>query len=119
LEIILKDQAEKGVYSYHNKENYRSLVEYQLIKDDLAQQCAEVALRVWNGLGCRDAGRVDLRMNKSGAINFIEINPLAGLSAANSDLPIMARLAGITYPELIEMIINAALKRISAKVNFC
>jgi len=68
-------------------------------------------LKVWKALGAKDAGRVDLKADRNGRICFLEVNPLAGLHPVHSDLPILARLAGTDYQTLLEMIVNAALKR--------
>lgn len=111
LEIILKENAQKDVYSYVNKEFCEELVEYRLAHDDEAERAAETALRSWTALGCRDAGRVDLRSDGSGVPNFIEVNPLAGIHPLHSDLPIMCTLAGIPYDALIGSIMESARKR--------
>ena len=112
MEVHLKENAEKDVYSYVNKENCEELVEYRLANDPMAQMAQETALAAWRGLGCRDAGRVDLRTDVLGIPNFMEVNPLAGLHPEHSDLPIICNLAGITYHELIDMIMRSALKRL-------
>jgi len=44
--------------------------------------------------------------------NFIEINPLAGLNAIHSDLPIVCRLAGMNFTQLIKEIMDSAMKRL-------
>jgi D-alanine-D-alanine ligase len=119
MEVHLKDNAEKGVYSYVNKEYCEELVEYRLASDFMAQAVQETALAAWRGLGCRDAGRVDLRADKKGLPHFLEINPLAGLHPDHSDLPIICKLAGITYHELINMIMESARKRIQDTYTVC
>ena len=111
MEIHLKDHAETGVYSFTNKENYEELVEYELIDDAMARDAKETALAAWRALGCRDAGRIDLRADTQGRPNVMEINPLAGLHPVHSDLPIICNLAGISYHELISMIMRSAMKR--------
>ena len=112
MEVHLKDNAEQDVYSYINKENCEELVEYRLVNDTLAHTVRETALAAWRGLGCRDAGRVDVRADVQGIPHFLEVNPLAGLHPEHSDLPIICNLAGITYYELIDMIMRSALKRL-------
>ena len=62
-------------------------------------------------LECRDACRVDLRCNAAGRLAFLEVNPLPGLHPVRSDLPIMARLSGIGYDDLLGAIIGAAVVR--------
>ena len=112
LEVILKEHAEQDVYSYENKEKCEELVEYRLVDDALAEHAKDVALNAWRGLGCRDAGRIDLRTDASGRPNFIEVNPLAGLHPEHSDLPILCHLVGISYYELIDAIMRSALQRV-------
>jgi D-alanine-D-alanine ligase len=112
MEVFLKAQAEPEVYSYINKENCEELVEYRLVYDEEAQQVRETALSAWRGLGCRDAGRMDLRSDRSGRPNFMEVNPLAGLHPQHSDLPIIFSLMGKTFHQLIDRIMHSALKRV-------
>jgi D-alanine-D-alanine ligase len=111
MEIILQDEAEPLVYTYANKANYEALVEYRLVTDKTAAQAAAIALSAWRALGCRDGGRIDLRCDRRGQVNLIEINPLPGLHPVRSDLCILGRMAGIEYPELIGRIIDSALER--------
>ena len=112
MEVCLKAKAEPDVYSYINKENCEELVEYRLVYDEEAQQVRETALSAWRGLGCRDAGRMDLRSDRSGRPNFMEVNPLAGLHPQHSDLPIIFSLMGKTFHQLIDRIMHSALKRV-------
>ncbi|MBN2213104.1 MAG: hypothetical protein JW723_02580 [Bacteroidales bacterium] len=114
MEIIYSKQA-GNIYSYYNKENYKELIHYIPVKGKLLNGCAEVALKVWNVLNANDGGRVDLRMDKEGRLNFLEINPLAGLNPTHSDLPIIARMNGISYTQLIGEIMQSAKLRINGK----
>jgi D-alanine-D-alanine ligase len=52
-------------------------------------------------------------MDRLGQLNFIEVNPLAGLNPVHSDLPIICRLLNISYLDLIERILASTIKRIS------
>ena len=112
LEVTLNEDAETDVYSYLNKEKCEELVKYVLVDDAAARKACKVALKAWRGLGCLDAGRVDLRADRHGNPNFIEVNPLAGLHPKHSDLPILCAQVGISYRGLIGMIMESALKRI-------
>lgn len=112
LEVILRGNAEPYVYSYLNKERFEELVKYRLVNDEMAEKTGEIALSVWRSLGCRDAGRVDLRADADGMPNFMEVNPLAGLHPQHSDLCIIASMVGISYTALIESIISSATARI-------
>lgn len=112
LEVILLENSEPDVYSYHNKAFFEDIVEYRVVDDPEAQKAVEVALACYRVLGCNDAGRVDLRSDINGLPNFIEINSLAGLNPEISDLSIMAGKYGISYQQLISQIIDAAMKRL-------
>jgi len=112
MEVLLQPSADEDVYSFDNKARYQERVKYSLATGELAEQARQVALRVWRGLGCRDAGRVDLRCNAAGQPSFIEVNPLAGLHPVDSDLSLLCTLAGIPHRELIAMILDSARARI-------
>ena len=85
---------------------------YEVPDTSLCAQCAELALTVWKGIGGRDAGRVDIRLDANGRPNFIELNPLAGMNYIHSDLPIIAYKNGSTYDHLMETIIRSATGRL-------
>ncbi len=112
MEVNLLANAEPGVYSFDNKDKYEDRVRYSLVSDAEALEAAEVALAAYRVLGCRDGGRVDLRSDERGMPHFMEINPLAGLDPVHSDLPIMCRLQGISYSQLIGWIVGSAIERL-------
>src|SRR5664280_2943471 len=99
-------------YSVEVKENYQNYCSYKPLDTDIADECRSVALSAWKALDAVDAGRIDLKADRNGKICFIEANPLAGLNPVHSDLPILARMYGIEYQTLLEMIMKAALSRI-------
>lgn len=117
IEVCLKEHAEEEAYSYYNKKRFEELVEYRLVRDATAQKAVEVALAAWRSLGCRDGGRIDLRADAAGTPCFLEVNPLAGLNPEISDLPILCRLSGIPYRELIARIMESALARVGAQAR--
>lgn len=118
MRVKLREKAEKEVYSYYNKENYEDLVEYELVHGAEAEAVSRVALGAWKSLGCRDAGRVDLRSDAEGHPNFIEANPLAGLNPDHSDLPILCRLQDLSYSWLIEEILIECSARLDGMSSF-
>jgi D-alanine-D-alanine ligase len=109
MEIILNSDAEKNVYSYTNKSEYEKLVEYKSAKEEVVEKSEALALAAWKALGCEDGGRIDVRCDDNGEPSFIEVNPLAGLNPIHSDLPILSRLNGISYKELLSMIMESAI----------
>ena len=118
IEVQLLDTAEPGVYSYANKEEWRTRVHYRLLRpeEDPAVAAAEAtALAAWRALGCRDGGRVDLRCDAHGRPLFLEVNPLAGIHPDHSDLPIICGKRGIPYRELIRRIVDSARARLAGE----
>ncbi|HOC41922.1 MAG TPA: hypothetical protein PKJ99_02800 [Thermoanaerobaculales bacterium] len=112
MEVVWTDRAETSAYTSLNKDEYLDRVEYRLVDGDaLADEAAGLALAVARTLECRDAARVDLRCDAAGRLAFLEVNPLPGLHPVRSDLPIMARLAGVDYGRLLGQIVDAAAAR--------
>ncbi|HQI82818.1 MAG TPA: D-alanine--D-alanine ligase [Deltaproteobacteria bacterium] len=112
MEVLFRKHHEgEKIYSYHTKANYEEIVDYVVPEREAVEACSAVALASWRALGCRDGGRVDIRMDSAGRPNFIEVNPLAGLNPVHSDLPILCRLTGIDYNDLIARILASAIKR--------
>ena len=111
LEVTLTGDAEAHGYSYANKKQVHA--EYQIVSEGAAAEAADLALQAWNGLGCRDLGRVDCRCDRDGDPHFLEVNPLAGLHPVLGDLVILAKLTGVSYTQLIESIVASACERIS------
>jgi len=109
MEVICSDNLP---YSKEVKENYQNYCTYKPLDADIIDECKTVALGAWKALEAVDAGRVDLKGDRNGKICFIEANPLAGLNPVHSDLPILARMYGIEYQSLMEMIMKSAVKRI-------
>ncbi|MBN2323308.1 MAG: ATP-grasp domain-containing protein [Spirochaetes bacterium] len=112
MEIIFQKSAECDAYTLWNKKHYTQAVQYRLIEDERAEEYKSLALKAWRCLGCRDGGRVDIRLDEAGLPFVMEINPLPGLHPVDSDLPIICRLSGLDYRWLIEKIMNSALERI-------
>ncbi len=115
MEIVLKEHAEKGVYSYVNKEECEELIEYVITTGVEKKKCEKLALEAYRVLNCEDGGRVDIRYDHKGNPNFLEINPLPGMHPEHSDLPILCTLNGIAYPELMEMIMDSAIQKVHQK----
>jgi len=112
MEIMVKDIGSDRIYSYQTKEECDSMVLYaRLDAGDLKERTEGLALAAYRTLECRDAGRVDIRLDVAGEPCFIEVNPLAGLHPTHSDLPMIATREGMSYTELIDGIVRSALKR--------
>jgi D-alanine-D-alanine ligase len=111
LEISPTGKAEGSDYGYANKERCDENILYRLVEDAQSQAAAEVALQAWRALRCRDGGRIDVRNDSAHRPQFVEVNPLAGLNPLHSDLCFLAGFKGLSYRELIGLIMDSFLKR--------
>ena len=69
-----------------------------------------LALRTHQALGCRGFSRTDVRLSPEGIPYVLEVNPLPGLDPLDSNFPVMARAAGESYDEMLEVIVAGALE---------
>ena len=74
-----------------------------------------LAAAVFRVIGALDVSRVDFRLDMHDSFKpyILEINPLPGLSPVISDLVIEAAGEGIGHTELVNMILETALRRYS------
>ena len=102
------------MYTLEVKRDWERLVTYRC-PPDLPESCVrdieQAALVLVDAFGCRDVARLDFRVDLDGRAQFLEANPLPGLSPVYSDLAIMARLSGWEYRRLVETVLNCALAR--------
>jgi D-alanine-D-alanine ligase len=114
MEILFQeDPASFPVYSYAHKFEGRPIRFEVPAKVDpvLGRELERVARVVFHSLGCRDVARIDVRLDEEGRVNFLECNPLPGLSPGFSDLCIIGEAAGLRYRDLIGEILAPALRR--------
>jgi D-alanine-D-alanine ligase len=84
----------------------------------LAREIERTALDAFHALACRDWCRVDVRVDRFGVPNVLELNPLPGIlpdPAMNSCFPKAARVAGMSYDELIQEVVRIAWRRITGR----
>ncbi|KAL4973561.1 hypothetical protein BDW66DRAFT_168463 [Aspergillus desertorum] len=87
--------------------------EHDFTNPEIETAC-RVALAAWNVLGCRDAGRVDLRFDSEepdAVPDVLEVNPISGLLPGHSPLPASAERNGISFKQLIAAIVGSAIQR--------
>jgi D-alanine-D-alanine ligase len=112
IEII----NQKDVYSYNEK--YKSgSIKYIIpknIEGVLEEKILKFSKKSYHSLNCEGIARVDFRLNrrsKQEKVFLLELNTQPGLTV-NSLFPKIAENAGITFPDLVEWIINnASLKK--------
>jgi D-alanine-D-alanine ligase len=80
---------------------------------ELVDSVERTARAAWDALGLRDYGRIDLRIDAHGPW-VIDVNPNPDISP-DAGVARAARLAGMTYPQLIARIALVAHRRITAQ----
>lgn len=108
--ISYRDGADPLAFTHRNK--MESFEKLSLVSGDFGEEVGNVALEAWRALGCRDAGRVDIRCDDRNRPSFLEANPIAGLRPNWSELTVLAELAGLSYVELIGAILSEASQRV-------
>jgi D-alanine-D-alanine ligase len=114
LEVKFTDETERyPVYAFESKFLSRGIASEVPARVDpaLGDELLRVARAAFLGLGCRDVGRIDVRLDAEGRVHFIECNPLPGLAPGFSDLCLIAQASGIEYRALIGEILAPALRR--------
>jgi D-alanine-D-alanine ligase len=115
MRVLPVEATDRFIYSLEIKRDYLRQVRYECparLGTQATEAVREAALAAWRVLGCRDVSRVDFRL-RDGVPYFLEVNPLPGLNPESSDLVIMARLLGLSHAQLIEAILDSALKRLA------
>ena len=114
LEVRFTDPSDRHpVYGFDNK-FYSKGVELSVpaqVDAALGKELQRVARAAFIALGCRDVGRIDVRLDAAGRVSFIECNPLPGLAPGFSDLCLIANASGMEYRTLIGEILASALRR--------
>ncbi|MBS0479789.1 MAG: D-alanine--D-alanine ligase [Proteobacteria bacterium] len=81
------------------------------IPDHIAEACKRIALEAHRLLGCKGASRADFRWDDErgeDGLFLLEVNTQPGMTPL-SLVPEQARHLGISYPELVQMIVDEAL----------
>ena len=83
------------------------------LDEDLVDELNWLAAAVFRVCGTLDVARVDFRLNaeENWKPYILEINPLPGLSPGISDIVIEAAAEGVDHTELVNMILETALRR--------
>jgi len=81
------------------------------LEKSIMQKVEETAKKTHRAIGCSDLSRVDIRLSKDNIPYVLEINPLPGLDPLESNFTIIAKSCGMDYIDLINSILNSALKR--------
>jgi D-alanine-D-alanine ligase len=81
---------------------------------ELVARIEGIARAAYVALGLRDYGRVDLRIDAQGTPWVIDVNPNCDISP-DAGVARAATVAGLSYPQLIDLIAMAAWKRVTRR----
>ncbi|MGE5146594.1 MAG: methyltransferase domain-containing protein [Candidatus Eiseniibacteriota bacterium] len=96
---------------YWTQIRYREAV----LDDDARRKLVDYSLILFERLGCRDYARFDFRADSKGVIKLLEVNPNPGW-CWDGKLNLMAGFGGMSYADMLRMIIDAAQARSVASI---
>ncbi len=106
IEIVPRD----GLFDYVSKYDPDLTEEIcpARIPEATARAAQDLAVRAHRALSCRGLSRTDMIVTARGPV-ILEVNTLPGMTV-NSLLPKAARVAGISFPELLDRLVRLALE---------
>jgi D-alanine-D-alanine ligase len=109
---VVAIEPDGGVYDYAARYTAGS-TEFHVpakLSDDVAAECARVAVTAHEALGLRDLSRSDLMIDAEGMVWFLEVNVAPGLTET-STVPLSVTAAGLDLGELVADLVRTAVER--------
>jgi D-alanine-D-alanine ligase len=106
---LVRIEAPQGNYDYQNK-YFTDDTKYYCpsgVRAQVEDEIRNVTLKAFRVLGCRGWGRADVMLRPDGSYSFLEMNTSPGMTG-HSLVPIAARAAGLSYPDLCVRILESA-----------
>ncbi len=106
---ILEIRTKHEWYDYESKYT-PGMSEFILpaaLDESQTKKVKEIAVKAHKTAGCNGFSRVDFMVGKNGIPYVIEINTSPGMTDT-SDLPAQAKAMGISYDQLVQIILNGA-----------
>ena len=109
---VVEIRPDGGVYDYTARYTAGSteFVVPAKLTDELAAECARVAVTAHEALGLRDLSRSDLMIDADGTVWFLEVNVAPGLTET-STVPLAVSAAGLDLGGLVSDLVAAAVRR--------
>ena len=109
---VVSISPDGGVYDYTARYTAGSteFVVPARLSEELAAECARVAVLAHESLGLRDLSRSDLMIDGDGTVWFLEVNVAPGLTET-STVPLSVQAAGLDLGKLVESLVRAAVAR--------
>ncbi len=80
------------------------------LSKELSSRAKDLARTAFTALGCADAARIDMRLDRNNNLYILEINSLPSLGEHGS-YTIAAQQAGLDFPALVNRLVEAASAR--------
>jgi len=109
---VVSIEPDGGVYDYAARYTAGS-TEFNVpakLSDEVAAECARVAVAAHEALGLRDLSRSDLIVDADGTVWFLEVNVAPGLTET-STVPLSVTAAGLDLGALVADLVRAAIVR--------
>jgi D-alanine-D-alanine ligase len=106
---LIRIEAPHGNYDYHHK-YFSDETRYFCpcgLPADKEQEIRAESLRAFEIVGCAGWGRLDLILRADGSWSFLEVNTSPGMTG-HSLVPIAAKQAGVSFPDLCVEILRGA-----------
>jgi D-alanine-D-alanine ligase len=88
-----------------------------IVDSDIKNRVTTLAIDVFNTLGIRDFGRIDIKTNNHGDCFFMEANLVPGMTYGSSYFPEACGIAHeYSYNKVIELLLDGGLARASESV---
>ncbi len=111
---IVAIRPDGGVYDYTARytAGATEFIVPAKLNDDLAAECARVAVAAHEALGLRDLSRSDLIIDREGRVWFLEVNVAPGLTET-STVPLSVQAADLDLGELMATLVRQAVARMA------
>ena len=114
-EVVVK----ADFYSYDAKyidENGAAIEIPAKLPKNIIKKVQDTAIKTFKALSCEGLGRVDMFVTKSGKVVVNEINTIPGFTSI-SMYPKLWEASGISYPKLIDALIQLAIERFTKEAK--
>ena len=109
----IRVHTDSGFYDFDAKYLPEEQVDLDVPADvdaDIAAEVRRLAVRTFEAVGCEGLARVDVFVTHDRRVYVNEINTMPGFTAL-SMFPRMWAASGLTYPELVDRLLQLALER--------
>lgn len=109
-EIVVKGNHDFYDFDAKYLDNSADLIVPAVLPAEIAKEVKDKSVQAFNALGCEGLARCDFFVKSTGEVLINEINTLPGFTDI-SMFPRMWQATGMTYPEIIDVLVSDALRR--------